>query len=61
MKKRSLKVTPHTYTGLFNACASSPWPEDGLSRAKHLRELMVEKGYNPNQTNYHAMIKGKIH
>lgn len=57
MKKRGLKVTPHTYTGLFNACANSPYPQDGLSRAEHLRELMVEKGYSPNQTNYHAMIK----
>jgi hypothetical protein len=58
MKKRALKVTGATYTGLFNACANSPWPNDGLKRAHHLRELMFEKGYEPNAPNYHAMIKG---
>jgi hypothetical protein len=58
MKKRALKVTAATYTGLFNACANSPWPSDGLKRAKHLRKLMFEKNYEPNASNYHAMIKG---
>ncbi|KAI4470255.1 2-oxoglutarate and iron-dependent oxygenase domain-containing protein 2 [Holotrichia oblita] len=57
MKQRGLKVTGGTYTALFNACANSPWPEDGLSRACHLREIMIEKGYEPNDTNYNAMIK----
>ncbi|CAH0547474.1 unnamed protein product [Brassicogethes aeneus] len=58
MKKRGLKVTEGTYTALFNACANSPWPQtDGLSRAKHLQEIMIEKQYNPNDTNYNAMIK----
>lgn len=57
MKKRDLKVTGATYTALFNACANSPWPHDGLQRAKHLRELIFEKGYEPNAHNYHAMIK----
>lgn len=57
MKQRGLKVTGGTYTALFNACANSPWPEDGLSRARHLREIMIEKGYEPNDTNYNAMIK----
>jgi len=58
MKKRALKVTPSVYTGLFNSCANSPWPNDGLKRANHLRQLMFEKGYEPNASNYHAMIKG---
>ncbi|KAJ3661805.1 hypothetical protein Zmor_006187 [Zophobas morio] len=57
MKKRDLKITAGTYTALFNACANSPWPEDGLSRAKHLRNIMIEKMYEPNATNYNAMIK----
>ncbi|XP_074029683.1 pentatricopeptide repeat-containing protein 1, mitochondrial [Leptinotarsa decemlineata] len=58
MKKRGLKATGGTYTALFNACANSPWPTtDGLTRATNLRELMLEKGYEPNDTNYNAMIK----
>ncbi|KAF7273413.1 hypothetical protein GWI33_013878 [Rhynchophorus ferrugineus] len=58
MKKRGLNVMGGTYTALFNACANSPWPTtDGLTRAKHLYDLMIEKGYQPNDTNYHAMIK----
>lgn len=57
MKQRALKVTGDTYTCLFNACANSPWPLDGLKNAKHLRELMQEKGIEPNLTNYNCMIK----
>ncbi|XP_059620362.1 pentatricopeptide repeat-containing protein 1, mitochondrial [Phlebotomus argentipes] len=57
MKQRDLKVTGGTYTGLFNACAMSPWPADGLKRANRLRDLMLQKGYEPNVTNYNAMIK----
>lgn len=57
MKKRNLKVTGGTYTSLFNACANSPWPKDGLRRANYLRELMLEKNYEPNITNYNVMIK----
>lgn len=57
MKRRALKPTGDTYTCLFEACANSPWPVDGLKNAKHLRELMIEKGIDPNITNYNAMIK----
>ncbi|XP_050301403.1 pentatricopeptide repeat-containing protein 1, mitochondrial [Anthonomus grandis grandis] len=58
MKKRGLKVMGGTYTALFNACANSPWPTtDGLSRAKHLYNIMIEKGDEPNDTTYNAMIK----
>ncbi|XP_055690669.1 pentatricopeptide repeat-containing protein 1, mitochondrial [Lutzomyia longipalpis] len=57
MKQRDLKVTGGTYTALFNACATSPWPGDGLKRANHLRDVMLQKGYEPNVTNYNAMIK----
>lgn len=59
MKKRGLKVQPVAYTGLFNACANSPWPAtDGLQRATHLREELTGKGYKVNQIISHAMIKG---
>lgn len=57
MKQRGLKVTGGTYTSLFNACATCPWPQDGLNKANRLREIMLEKGYDPNESNYNAMIK----
>ncbi|XP_075226023.1 pentatricopeptide repeat-containing protein 1, mitochondrial [Lycorma delicatula] len=57
MKKRGLEPSASTYTSLFNACSASPWRSDGLKRLKRLREIMLEKGYIPNQSNYHAMIK----
>ncbi|KAG4067709.1 hypothetical protein HA402_005481 [Bradysia odoriphaga] len=57
MKQRGLKVTGGTYTSLFNACSTCPWPQDGLNKAIRLREIMLEKGYEPNASNYNAMIK----
>ena len=59
MKKRALEGHPVIYTGLFNACAESPWPAtDGLRRAHKLRKQLQEKQYIFNQTISHAMIKG---
>lgn len=60
MKKRGLQPSASTYTSLLNACSTSPWNHDGLKRLQGLREIMLEKGYEPNQKNYHAMIKGEI-
>lgn len=57
MKQRGLKVTGGTYTSLFNACSTCPWPQDGLNKAIRLREIMLEKGYEPNASNYNSMIK----
>lgn len=57
MRQRGLKVTGATYTSLFNACANAPWTNDGLNKATRLREIMLEKGYEPNAVNYNAMIK----
>lgn len=57
MKRRALQPTGDTYTCLFNACANSPWPKDGQKNALHLRQLMIEKGIEPNLTNYNTMIK----
>lgn len=57
MKQRGLKPTGGTYTSLFNACANAPFINDGLEKANRLREIMIEKGYEPNASNYNAMIK----
>lgn len=57
MKRRALKPTGDTYTCLFQACSNSPWPTHSLKLATHLRELMIEKGVEPNLTNYNTMIK----
>lgn len=57
MKKRGLKVTASTYTALFNSCANSLYPKTALEKASHLRQLMLEKGIEPNRLNYSAMIK----
>jgi pentatricopeptide repeat domain-containing protein 1 len=57
MRQRGLKVTGATYTSLFNACANAPWAQDGLNKSRRLREIMLEKGYEPNISNYNAMIK----
>lgn len=57
MKQRGLNITGATYTSLFNACAMTPWAQDGLNKANRLREIMAEKGYEPNPINYNAMIK----
>lgn len=57
IKRRGLPVHASAYTGLFNACANSPWLEDGLQRAQHLRDIILETKYEPNESNYNAMIK----
>lgn len=57
MKQRDLKVTGGTYTSLFNACSNTPYLSDGLNKAIRLREIMLEKGYEPNASNYNSMIK----
>lgn len=58
MKKTQVKPTHSTYTGLFNACANTPFPEDGIMRVNNLRRELVEKGIELNGINYHALIKG---
>ena len=57
MRQRGLKVTGATYTSLFNACANAPWSQDGLIKARRLREILLEKGFEPNISNYNVMIK----
>lgn len=57
MRQRGLKVTGATYTSLFNACANGPYKHEDLERANRLREVMLEKGFVPNISNYHSMMK----
>lgn len=57
MRQRGLKVTGATYTSLFNACANTPWANDGFNKAHQLRKTMLEKGHEPNGTTYNVMIK----
>lgn len=47
----------HAFTSLFNACANSPWPANGLNLANRLRTRMLVKGIRPNYITYLAMIK----
>lgn len=57
MKKMGIKPKPQTYTALFNACANSPWRQDGLTRADNLYHLMQEQGVEPTVITGKAMIK----
>jgi pentatricopeptide repeat domain-containing protein 1 len=52
MKKMGLEPEDPTYSALFNACANSPFPENGLKSAILLREKMKEKSHQPNRTTY---------
>lgn len=61
MKKRGLQMKNSVYTSLFDACANSPWPNDGITRAAGLWELMLEKGVELNQQIAHAVIKGDVY
>ncbi|XP_017467719.1 PREDICTED: pentatricopeptide repeat-containing protein 1, mitochondrial isoform X2 [Rhagoletis zephyria] len=57
MRQRGLKVKGGIYTSLFNACANAPSTVYGLEQANKLREILIQKGYEPNVKNYNAMIK----
>lgn len=57
MTDRALRPTPATLTGLFNACAESPFPEYGLKKAHSLKEKIQAKDWRLTQPTYHAMIK----
>lgn len=58
MKERDVKPTLATYTGLFNAVANSPFPQNALRKITKLRKLAADNGIELSTINYHAMIKG---
>ncbi|ESO94105.1 hypothetical protein LOTGIDRAFT_63492, partial [Lottia gigantea] len=57
MKKMGYYANAYVYSALFNACANSPWQEEGLQRAVKLRVTMKEKDWIPNYKTSTAMIK----
>ena len=57
MKKMGIEPKPATYTALFNACANSPWRQDGRARADSLFRLMKEKEVEPTFITGKAMVK----
>lgn len=56
MKQRDLKVTKPIYAALFNSCAKTLHPVDGLEQAKNLRKIMIQKGVEPNEIIMNTMI-----
>lgn len=57
MKKRGLRVSGPIYAALFNACANTIHPVEGLELAENLRKIIIQIGYEPNEIIYNAMIK----
>ena len=57
MKKMGIQPHSKTYTALFNACANSPWQDDGHRRAENLCLLMEEQEINYNYITGKAMMK----
>ena len=57
MKKYGVVPDMPAYTALFNACANSPWKEDGVARANKLLRHMQEKEIEPNTLTLKAVIK----
>ncbi|CAK1556125.1 unnamed protein product [Leptosia nina] len=61
LKEDQVKPENYIYNILIGGCAdsciNSPFKENGLKLARNLRNLMIEKGIEPNLTNYNVMIK----
>ncbi|RUS74592.1 hypothetical protein EGW08_017652, partial [Elysia chlorotica] len=59
MKMRSLGLDPEgeVYTGLFNACANSPWPKKSLKQAENLISSLQSKGIQLNLITVKAAAK----
>ncbi|GFN78346.1 pentatricopeptide repeat-containing protein 1 [Plakobranchus ocellatus] len=58
-KMRNLGLDPEdqVYTGLFNACANSPWPERALQRAENLFSMLQSNGVQLNLITVKAAVK----
>lgn len=56
-KKMGIEPNDYIYSTLFNACANSPWPEDGLRRAKLLLEDLSVKNISLNSVTYNTIVK----
>lgn len=57
MTDRRLQPTPAALTGLFNACAESPFREYALKKARLLKEKIETKQWIVNLITYRAMVK----
>lgn len=57
MKKRGLQVNGPVYAALFNACAKTIHPNEGLKLATNLRKILIQNGHQMNEIIYNAMIK----
>lgn len=49
--------TSRIYTSLFKACSLAKDKEEGLARARRLRQKMIEKEIIPQFRTHRAMIK----
>lgn len=56
-KKLGIEPNDYMYSALFNACANSPWPEDGLKRAKLLLQEIGFRNVTPNSVLFNTMVK----
>lgn len=56
MKKRGLQVNGPVYAALFNACAKTIHPTEGLKLATNLRKSMIQNGHQMNEIIYNAMV-----
>lgn len=57
MQNLGLDPVDHIYTGLFNACANSPSPSDGLRRAEDLLFYLQDRDIKPNLYTVKAAMK----
>ncbi|CAL1541039.1 unnamed protein product [Lymnaea stagnalis] len=57
MKHLGLDPEDHIYTSLFNACANSPYPADGLRKAQDLLHYLQDEGIKPNLFTIKAAMK----
>ena len=57
MRNLGLDPEDQVYTGLFNACANSPWPKKSLKQAENLLSALQNKGVQANIITLKAAAK----